>query len=183
MPEPVADYETAASGFASVLAQCRDEDLSRPSPCEGWTAKDIVDHVTGGPPYYADAWGGQAPDVPDEADRATRYQAGYQALADTCRQPGVLDQMVTSPLGDGGEIPAGMMFGILTSDTLIHTWDLARSIGLDVELDQDLLQRTWDGLIPIEAMVRRPEVFGPAVEIDDSASLQDRAMAWFGRHP
>ena len=182
MPEPVADYETAASGFASVLAQCSDEDLSRPSPCEGWTAKDIVDHVTGGPPYYAEAWGGQAPDVPDDADRATRYRAGYQALADTCRQPGVLEQMVASPLGDD-KIPAGMMFGILTSDTLIHTWDLARSIGIDVELDQDLLQRTWDGLIPIEAMVRRPDVFGPAVEIDKDASLQDRAMAWFGRHP
>ena len=108
------------------------------------------------------------PDVPEDADRATRYRARAEALADTCRQPGVLDQMVPSPLGDD-EIPAAMMLGILTSDTLIHTWDLARSIGVDVELDQDLLQRTWDGLVPIEEMLRRPDVFGPAVEIDDDA--------------
>jgi uncharacterized protein (TIGR03086 family) len=181
MPDQVADYETAASGFAGVLAQCGD-DLSMASPCEGWTAQDVVDHVMGGPPYYAEAWGGQAPDVPDDADRATRYTAESRALATTCRQPGVLDKMIASPFGEG-EIPIGMMFGILTSDTLIHTWDLARSIGVDVELDQDLLQRTWDGLIPMEAMVRNPQVFGPAVEIDDTASLQDRAMAWFGRQP
>jgi uncharacterized protein (TIGR03086 family) len=181
MPDPVADYETAASGFAGVLARCGD-DLGMASPCEGWTAQDVVDHVMGGPPYYAEAWGGQVPDVPDDADRATRYTAQYQALADTCRQPGVLDKMVSSPLGEG-QIPAGMMFGILTSDTLIHTWDLARAIGVEVELDQDLLQRTWDGLIPIEAMVRRPDVFGPAVEIEEGAPLQDRAMAWFGRQP
>jgi uncharacterized protein (TIGR03086 family) len=181
MPDPVVDYETAASGFAEVLAQC-DDDLSMPSPCEGWSAQDVVDHVMGGPPYYAAAWGGQAPEVDAGADRATRYAAESRALADTCRQPGVLDQMVESPLG-GGEIPAGLMFGILTSDTLIHTWDLARSIGVDVQLDEDLLQRTWDGLIPMEAMVRRPDVFGPPVEIDADAPMQDRAMAWFGRHP
>lgn len=181
MPSQVADYETAASGFAGVLAQCGD-DLSMPSPCEGWSAQDVVDHVMGGPPYYAEAWGGQAPDVPDDADRATRYSAGYRALADACRQPGVLEQMIPSLFGDG-EMPTGVMFGILTSDTLIHTWDLARSIGLDVQLDQDLLQRTWDGLIPMEEMVRRPDVFGPPVEIDDAAPMQDRAMAWFGRQP
>jgi uncharacterized protein (TIGR03086 family) len=181
MPDQVADYETAASGFASVLAQCPD-DLSMPSPCEGWTAQDVVDHVTGGPPYYAKAWGGQAPEVDATADRAARYTAEHRALAEVCRRPGVLDQMVDSPLG-GGEIPAGIMFGILTADTLIHTWDLARAIGVDVQLDQDLLQRTWDGLIPMEAMLRRPEVFGPPVEVAADAPLQDRAMAWFGRQP
>ena len=181
MPDQVADYETAASGFADVLAKCPD-DLSMPSPCEGWTAQDVVDHVMGGPPYYARAWGGEVPEVPADADRATRYTTEYRTLADVCRKPGVLEQKVDSPLG-GGEIPAGMMFGILTSDTLIHTWDLARAIGADVQLDQDLLQRTWDGLIPIEEMVRRPDVFGPPVEIDADAPMQDRAMAWFGRQP
>ena len=180
MPDAVADYETAASGFADVLAQCGD-DLSMPSPCEGWAAQDVVDHVMGGPPYYTEAWGGTVPEVPADADRAARYGAESRALADTCRQPGVLERMVPSPFG--GEIPAEVMFGILTSDTLIHTWDLARSIGVDVVLDQDLLQRTWDGLVPMEEIVRRPEVFGPPVDVAPDAPLQDRAMAWFGRQP
>ena len=181
MPDAIADYETAASSFASVLRQSGD-DLSSPSPCAGWTAQDVVDHVMGGPPYYTAAWGGEVPDTAEDASRADRYTAEYQALLETCRRPGVLEQMIPSPFGEG-EIPAGMMFGILTSDTLIHTWDLARSIGVDVHLDEDLLQRTWDGLIPMEEAVRRPDVFGPPVEVDPGASLQDRAMAWFGRQP
>ncbi len=180
MPDPVDDYETAAKGFAEVLARCGD-DLSVPSPCEGWTAQDIVDHVGGGAPYYAEAWGGEVPPIPDDADRATRYEIQARAFADTCRKPGVLEQQVPSPLG--GEMPAGMMLGIFTADTLIHTWDLARAIGGDAQLDQDLLQRTWDGLRPMEEVLRRPEIFGPPVPIDDSAPMQDRAMAWFGRQP
>ena len=56
MPDPVVDYETAAGGFARVLEQC--DDLTVPSPCEGWTAQDVVDHVVGGTSYYTAAWGG-----------------------------------------------------------------------------------------------------------------------------
>jgi uncharacterized protein (TIGR03086 family) len=180
MPDPVVDYETAAGGFARVLEQC--DDLTVPSPCEGWTAQDVVDHVVGGTSYYTAAWGGTVPEVSDDVDLAARYTALAAALAETCRQPGVLEQMVPSPLGDG-ELPATVMLGIYTADTLIHTWDLARSVGTDVQLDQDLLQRTWDGMIPIEAALRRPEVFGPAVAVDDGAPMQERAMAWFGRQP
>ena len=181
MPDAVADYETAASGFAAVLAECGD-DLDAPSPCEGWTAQDVVDHVTGGAPYYAASGAGWCPIFPTGTDRVTRYRAEARAFADTCRQPGVLDQMVPSPVG-GDEFPAAVMLGMYTADTLIHTWDLARAIGVDVELDQDLLQRTWDGMVPMEEVLRRPDVFGPAVEIDDDAPMQDRAMAWFGRQP
>ena len=180
MPDPVMDYETAADGFARVLEQC--DDLTVPTPCKDWTAQDIVDHVVGGTSYYTDAWGGKVPDLATDVDLAARYRALAAALADTCRQPGVLEQMVPSPLGSG-ELLATMMLGIYTADTLIHTWDLARAVGTDAHLDQDLLQRTWDGMLPMEAALRRPEVFGPAIEIDHAASMQDRAMAWFGRQP
>ena len=54
---------------------------------------------------------------------------------------------------------------------------------VDVALDEDLLQRSWDGMIPIESVVRRPGIFGPAVDVPDEAPLQDRAMAFFGRTP
>lgn len=180
MTDPIADYETAADGFSAVLARSG-VDLSMGSPCEGWTAQDIVDHVVGGTSYYAAEFGGTVPEVPGDADVVTRYDALRAALADACRRPGALDQMVSSPLG--GEIPAAVMLGIYTTDTLIHTWDLGRAVGVDVELDRDLLQRSWDGIIPIEELVRTPGVFGPAVDIDDAAPFQDRAMAFFGRQP
>lgn len=69
----------------------------------------------------------------------------------------------------------------VAADTLVHTWDLAKAIGVDVELDRDLLQRSWDGVVPIESIVRQPGIFGPAVELPDDAPYQDRALAFFGR--
>ena len=181
MGDPVADYVTAAQGFSKVLAQS-DGKLDRPSPCDGWTGQDIVDHVMGGAPYYAVAWGGSAPQLADHVDLAARFDAESAALAEACRRPGVLDQMTPSPLGDG-EIPVRVMLGIFTTDTLIHTWDLAKAIGVDVELDADLLQRSWDGVIPMESVLRAPGIFGPAVDVPDDAPFQHRALGFFGRRP
>ena len=180
MPDPVADYETAATGFAEVLAQCG-SDLGGDSPCEGWKAQDVVDHVLGGTSHFTAAFGGQVPDVLPTPTCRPRYATLRAALVEACRQPGALDQMVDSPLG--GQLPGSVMLGIYTTDTLIHTWDLARAIGVDVRLDADLLERSWEGVKPIEELVRTPGVFGSAVDIDDSAPMQDRAMAWFGRQP
>jgi uncharacterized protein (TIGR03086 family) len=179
MTDPVADYQTAARGFSSVLAQSAGK-LDRPSPCEGWTAKDIVDHVMGGAPYYAVAWGGTVPELPEGTDLATRFDAESAALAEVCARPGVLDQMTPSPLGDG-EIPRRVMLGIFTTDTLIHTWDLAKAIGVEVELDPELLRRSWEGVVPMESVLRTPGIFGPVVDVPDDAPFQDRALGFFGR--
>jgi uncharacterized protein (TIGR03086 family) len=180
MADPVDDYETAADGFARVLARC-DDGLGSQSPCADWKGQDVVDHVLGGTAFFTTGFGGTAPDVDDAADLSTRYAALRAALAETCRRPGALEQMVPSPIG--GEVPGGVMLGIFTTDTLIHTWDLARASGIDVELDRDLLERSWEGAKPIESILRQPGIFGPAVEVPDDAPFQDRALGFFGRQP
>lgn len=176
MSDPIADYERAADGFAAELARCEGK-LDEPSPCEGWKARDVVDHVVGNTAGFAQGIGGDAPEGDD--DPSARFASARQALVEAARQPGALEKMVPGPLG--GDLPARVLFGIIATDTLIHTWDLARALGHDVELDADLLQRSWDGVKPMEAMIRQPGVFGPAVEVADDAPFQTRALAFFGR--
>ena len=94
MPDPVADYETAASGFAERAGAVRRATSAGRRPARGGRRRTSSTTSWAAPPYYTEAWGGQVPDVPDDADRATRYTRRYRALADTCRQPGVLEQMV-----------------------------------------------------------------------------------------
>lgn len=180
MTDAMSDYETAADGFAAVLAQCTDR-LDGASPCAEWTGQDVVDHVLGGTKHFTAAFGGDAAVLDDDADLPSRYATLRAAFVEACRKPGALDTMVPSPIG--GELPGSVMLGIYTTDTLIHTWDLARAVGVDVELDHDLLERSWQGMIPIESAVRVPGVFGPAVDVPEEAPFQDRAMAFFGRQP
>lgn len=179
MPDPIADYNTAADGFAAVLNGCGDE-LSGQSPCEGWNAKDVIDHVLNGATYYVGAFGGQAPEI--EGDPATRYAALRAAIVETVgavQASGVLDEPVMTPVGM--EMPGGRLFGIFTTDTLLHTWDLARATGQDVELDAELLERSWQNMLPLDEVIRRPGVFGPKVDVGDDAPRAVQALAFFGR--
>jgi uncharacterized protein (TIGR03086 family) len=71
----------------------------------------------------------------------------------------------------------------VTGDVLVHTWDLARAAGNDVELDADEAVIVLAGYGPLGDNVRNPRVFGPEVPVPDDASPQDRLLAFTGRDP
>lgn len=173
----VADYERAADGFAAVLARV-DGRWDAGSPCEDWTAADVVEHVLNGAAALIRNLGGELSE-PERADETGRFDALRAAAAEAARQPGALDRMVQGPLG--GDMPAAVFLGIIATDTLIHTWDLARALGEDVELDGDLLHRSWQNIVPMDEMIRRPGVFGPKVPVGADATPQQQALAFFGR--
>jgi hypothetical protein len=79
-------------------------------------------------------------------------------------------------------MPADQMLGrILTTDTLVHTWDLARAVGGDEALAPDLVEGAYSGLKPMDAMIRRPGVFGDKVESAAGADLQTEFLSFLGR--
>ena len=176
MPDPIADYERAADAFAEVLGRC-DADLSGPSPCEGWLAQDVVDHVLAGTRGMAEGFGAEVP--ADAEDVVGTYDRLRRALTEAAGAPGGLDGTLPGPAG--GELPKPVLLGIFTSDTLLHTWDLARATGQPVELDADLLERSWQGALPMDEAIRRPGVFGPKIAVDDDAPMPVKALAFFGR--
>ena len=49
-------------------------------------------------------------------------------------------------------------------DVLVHTWDLARTVGADEHLDEELVRQAYDALQPMDAMIRQPGVFGAKLE-------------------
>lgn len=71
-----------------------------------------------------------------------------------------------------------------TLDLLIHTWDLARATGQDDTLDPGLVEALSAMFVPdIPDRGRQIGAIGPAVQVGDDASPQDRLLAAMGRHP
>ena len=61
--------------------------------------------------------------------------------------------------------------------------DIARMIGADRRLPQELVQGVWDEIRPRAEEFRAIGVFGPAVPVPDDAPLQDRLLGLTGRDP
>lgn len=64
-----------------------------------------------------------------------------------------------------------------------RAYDIAKGIGIDPTLPDDLVRATWDIVEPNAEEWRAMGVFGPAVEVPDDAPLQDRLLGLTGRQP
>jgi uncharacterized protein (TIGR03086 family) len=163
----------AADKWDEVAAQIGDDDWTKSTPCDGWTVRELVDHAM----FWQGRGGGVfGADVGPDADWSALKPALAAALADPANLEGVAEQL--------GGTPKQAVAGLITADLLVHSWDLARSIGADTTLPEAAVASTLMGLQRMpEQMLRSERMFGPAVEVADDASAQDKLIAFVGRQP
>ncbi len=72
-----------------------------------------------------------------------------------------------------------MIDRFVTVDPLVHTWDLARAFGADARLDEDAVRRASHSIRPMDAMIRRPNLFGPGLDPPDGQpGRRHRTRRW-----
>ncbi|WP_406100457.1 hypothetical protein [Streptomyces sp. NBC_01013] len=76
------------------------------------------------------------------------YTRSVRECATAFRKPGALQWTLDYPLGP---IAGGQALAVRTTDTVIHTWDLARALGVPEELDPGLVAWIEDNLAEIYA--------------------------------
>ena len=132
--EIVDRYTYLADQFGERVDAVPDGAWSNPAPCEGWTAKDVLDHILGGQANVIRTITGEEPaPVADGADLKAAWRTSYDATKAALLQPGALEKVVPGP---AGEMDLGTMVGrFLCNDVLVHTWDLARATGGDERID------------------------------------------------
>lgn len=68
-------------------------------------------------------------------------------------------------------------------DLLVHGWDIARATGQDETLPAQEVHRVYGDALSLGDNLRLDGVCGPAVEVPDDASEQDRLLGLLGRTP
>jgi uncharacterized protein (TIGR03086 family) len=180
-PDPVALYRNATDRAIAVVDGIRPEQLGSPTPCTEWTVQQLIDHLIGGTQYLLSAAEGREPVQPAHASAAD-YRSGVANVLAALKRPGAMERACLSPLGF--EWPVAQAVAGTFMDVLIHTWDLARATGQDDKLDPDLVDACAAMFLPeMPERGREAGIIGPAVELGDDASPQDRLLAAMGRHP
>jgi uncharacterized protein (TIGR03086 family) len=180
-------YRLGADAFGSMLERVPSDAWARTTRCcPDWSVHDLVNHVVNETMWIPPLLKGETiTDVGDRLDGdlishdpvdAWRQAAGdvVEALA----EPGTLDRTVE--LSSGPTTGAKYVAEVL-SDQIIHTWDLATSIGADPVLDPTLVTFARQTLEPLAEMWRQAGALGPPVEVADDADDQTRFLALLGR--
>jgi uncharacterized protein (TIGR03086 family) len=174
--------------FARRLRLVGPYDWGRPTPCSEWDVRALVNHVVGGcVRHQMLLHGAQTHEV--EATRAVDHLgadpvAAFAAAADVvvgcfC-EDGVLERIVHHAAGDrtGREL-----LSMRVLDSAIHSWDLARAIGAEETLDDEVVTFL---LLYSSGLDLGPEqrAFAPAAaDVPHDVSSQDQLLHRLGRHP
>jgi uncharacterized protein (TIGR03086 family) len=181
MSEVLERYERITGQFADRVRAVPAGAWDNPSPCEGWTARDVVGHLTEWIPGFFGAQGVAFPAVPSvQDDPVAAWDTVQNTVANALADPALASKPVATPFST--QSLADTVDMIVTGDVFTHTWDLARATGQDETLDPEQLQRmiVAMGAMPEEAL-RSDGMFGPAIDVPDDADDQTKFLAYVGR--
>ncbi|TDC57938.1 TIGR03086 family protein [Actinomadura sp. KC345] len=187
------DLTPAARRMADLLAGVRDHQLDAPTPCEDMSLATLIDHVGG--LTQAFTWaaakdvpdGGSQPPSPDASrlgpDWRTRIPEQLDALAAAWRSPDAWQGMTEA---GGLQMPGHEAGRVALNELVVHGWDIARASGQPYDAGEEEIDACLAFVAPAVEQSGGKGIeglFGPAVEIPDSAPAVDRLIALAGRDP
>jgi uncharacterized protein (TIGR03086 family) len=157
----------------------------RQSPCEGWDARAVVEHVIS----FHDALLlrplGLKPVRPPD-DPLRRWELTFERLRIAFEHGEMFDRTVEVPaVGNRSatQLDAAKLVPRLTQDVLVHTWDLARAVDADDRLDPHWCAVVFRELPTDVQALSESEMFAAPVWVDKRADLQSRLLGRLGRDP
>ncbi|MGI8778449.1 MAG: TIGR03086 family metal-binding protein [Acidimicrobiales bacterium] len=180
MTEIADRYRRLAAGFTERVKAVPADRWSSATPCEGWTATDLVAHVALAAELFLGLVDREAPPGPSATDDPVgAWEASRDAIQAGLDDPSIAGLEYEGELGQATFEMAIDRFG--SADLVLHMWDLARATGLDERLDPGEVHRIFEAMEPMDEMLRKTGNFGPKVEPPPGADEQTRLLAFLGR--
>jgi uncharacterized protein (TIGR03086 family) len=172
--EPVAVLSRALDQAGDVLAAVQSDQLTQPTPCEGWNVEQLISHLLATPGKFIEMmtggqpdWSAEPPPVPED------WAAAFRSAGDDLIH-------LWHEKEEGADTSSADW---QTAELAVHTWDLARATGQSTDLDPEVAERGLafmsQGLTP----ENRGEAFGAEVSVPSDAPVYDRLAAFAGRAP
>jgi uncharacterized protein (TIGR03086 family) len=154
------------------------------SPCQGWTARDVVNHVVGtmtkGIAVLRGAAFQAGPSRPRGA--ASDPLAAWRAVVHPAREAmrtAELDREVDTPHGRRTVAEA---LAFPAADLAVHAWDVADATRQTLQLPRKLLAHVMATCEQVpKNVLRDPDLFGPVHQAPADADNTTKLMAWLGR--
>ena len=185
-PNPIEGYEATVQSMMPIIAGVGAEQLNGSTPCSEWNVQALINHNIKVSQFFDGIVTGASGVNPMEVNvplpsegAAAAFEAATSGLLFTAKATD-LEKVVVAPFGT---MPFGQILMIPFGDMLIHQWDLAKATGQDTSLDSGLADACYQLLQHLMQEGRDPDNFAAALTVSDSASIQDKLLAFAGRKP
>jgi uncharacterized protein (TIGR03086 family) len=183
----VTSTETTADRYrrlADILTRRIDavpsDKWETPSTCEGWTVRDVVQHLVDTEQGAVEPVGLAIPDGPSAADDPV---AAWAHTRDAMQE--ILDDPSRANLEYEGHFGttdlASTMGSFYSLDLIVHAWDIAHPVGAEDSIADEDLDFIEAFIAQMGDNIRMDGVCGPAVEVPPEADRQTKVLGQLGR--
>jgi uncharacterized protein (TIGR03086 family) len=180
MSEIADRYRRLAAAVTDTVAAVPADGWEAPSPCEGWSARDVVGHLVDTQGLFLGFIDGSVPDGPgvddDPLGAWTNASGAVQAaLDDPVRATQTYDGFFGTTTFEAA------VDRFLVFDLIVHRWDLAKATGGDETVCDEDAELVIAGAAGFGEALHSEGVCGPEVPVPAGADLQTRMLAIVGR--
>jgi uncharacterized protein (TIGR03086 family) len=191
--QSLLDHDRAAVlATVDLVETVQPDDLAGPTPCGSWTLADLIAHMTGQQLGFAAAAAGGGTElaewVPVRASEPVQsYRQSCTEVLTAFAAAGVAERDFALPeIRDGQGFPAAMAIGFHLLDNVVHAWDVAASLGVELRVSAELI----DSAVRIARQVPDgPErlapgaAFAPGLSTDRADGPLQTMLLLLGRQP
>lgn len=190
-PGIVALDAQAVSESIRLVAQVTAADLARPTPCSDWTLHGLIRHMVTQHYGFAAASAGDGDLArwrlrPVGDDPVAAYRDAAECVLAAFAADGVLEREFALPeIKAGLKFPGPQAISFHFVDYVVHSWDVARTLGLCARFDPALLDAALSVARAVpggDARLAPGAAFAPGIAWSGGSRL-DQIVATLGRHP
>lgn len=180
MSHNLQSFVKGASMLRSVVNRAPHDQWDAASCCEGWSARQVAGHITGGLEAVTSfAQGTEMDGEMSETDRAgddpaATVSAAVDSAIAALDQPNTLQNPTSMGMALDGFLT------LMSVDTMTHAWDIADATGIEHGIDDASAAAAQQAIAPMADMMRAPGRFDDAVETA-SPDAVDQFVAFTGR--
>ena len=181
----------AVRASVELVGRARTADMARPTPCADWTLHGLISHMAAQHYGFAAAAAGDGDPArwrPRRlgSDPAADYRASAETALAAFSADGLLDRQFPLPeFAAGPNFPARQAVSFHFVDYVVHSWDVARTLGLEAHFAPDLLDAALDVARAVpggDYRLAPGAAFAPEVTWPGGSPL-DQVVAVLGRSP
>ena len=170
--------------FDAVVHRVSDEKWDNQSPCDEWTARDVLRHHCGVLTALAATLesGETVPPVSIESadDPAMVWTQTRDTALEALDTPGILER-------EGkfwfGPMSVDQWIQAVQWDSIAHAWDIAKATGVEAHIPHDLAGISHEVIGQMRDTLAGWGLLADAVEAPEGADAAQRFLAMIGRDP
>ncbi|MCA1831920.1 MAG: TIGR03086 family metal-binding protein [Actinomycetota bacterium] len=184
-------HRKATDEFARRVAGIKDDQWANATPCTEWDVRALVNHLVGEQVWIEPlvTEGLTVPQVGDRfsgdllgSDPKAAWESAAKSAVTSFSAPGAMVKTIHLSSRD---VPGERYAQEVLCDLIVHSWDLAKGIEANDEIDAELVDAAWKLGVPMLQEWRTLEgieaSFAPPIDTPDGADLQTQLLAYYGR--